>query len=133
MNNKKFSLLVAVLMLTAGIASLRWVVPVELSHWMSHPEEPLVGSDLAKMVMWNNFYYGAHEVWGTYSVKGDLYIEETNNFNCGKSPMSFRYTFDGTNPSRTRPKRARKTNAKAGGAYRAARLVLKKEALRDDH
>lgn len=61
------------------------------------PEDPLVGFDFHEDGTWNNFYYGAHEVWGTYSVKGDLYIEETNNFNCGKSPMSFRYTFDGTN------------------------------------
>ena len=34
---------------------------------------------------------------GTYSVDGDLYIEETNSENCGTSPMSFQYTFDGTN------------------------------------
>lgn len=34
---------------------------------------------------------------GTYSVKGDLYTEETNNQNCGTSPMSFQYSFDGTN------------------------------------
>lgn len=34
---------------------------------------------------------------GTYSVDGDLYIEETNSENCGVSPMSFKYSFDGTN------------------------------------
>jgi len=34
---------------------------------------------------------------GTYSAKGDLYIEETNSENCGTSPMSFKYSFDGTN------------------------------------
>ena len=33
---------------------------------------------------------------GTYSVDGDLYIEETNNQNCGTNPMSFKYSFDGT-------------------------------------
>ena len=43
------------------------------------------------------FYYGEEVAKGTYSVKGDLYIEESNDSNCGKSPMSFRYTFDGTN------------------------------------
>jgi hypothetical protein len=43
------------------------------------------------------FYYGADVAEGTYSVKGDLYIEESNNQNCGKTPMSFKYTFDGTN------------------------------------
>lgn len=43
------------------------------------------------------FFYGADVAKGTYSVKGDLYLEESNDQNCGKSPMSFRYTFDGTN------------------------------------
>jgi hypothetical protein len=43
------------------------------------------------------FYYGADVAKGTYSVKGDLYIEESNDQNCGNSPMSFRYSFDGTN------------------------------------
>ena len=43
------------------------------------------------------FYYGAEVAKGTYSVKGDLYIEESNDQNCAKTPMSFRYTFDGTN------------------------------------
>jgi hypothetical protein len=43
------------------------------------------------------FYYGADVAKGTYSVKGDLYIEESNDSNCGKTPMSFKYTFDGTN------------------------------------
>jgi hypothetical protein len=43
------------------------------------------------------FYYGQDVAKGTYSVKGDLYIEESSDQNCEKSPMSFRYTFDGTN------------------------------------
>lgn len=43
------------------------------------------------------FYYGEDVAKGTYSVKSDLYIEESNDQNCGKSPMSFRYTFDRTN------------------------------------
>ena len=46
---------------------------------------------------WYVINYGAHDPSGTYSVKGDLYIEESNNYNCGESPMSFQYTFDGTN------------------------------------
>lgn len=46
---------------------------------------------------WYAINYGAHDPSGTYSVKGDLFIEESNNYNCGESPMSFRYTFDGTN------------------------------------
>ena len=32
---------------------------------------------------------------GTYSVDGDLYIEETNNGGCAV-PMSFNYSYDGT-------------------------------------
>jgi len=44
-----------------------------------------------------SFYYGEDVAKGTYSVKGELYIEESNDQNCGKSPMSFRYTFDGAN------------------------------------
>lgn len=33
---------------------------------------------------------------GTYSVDGDTYVEESNNGGCSV-PMSFKYTFDGTN------------------------------------
>ena len=33
---------------------------------------------------------------GTYSVDSDTYIEESNNNGCS-APMSFKYTFDGTN------------------------------------
>jgi hypothetical protein len=32
---------------------------------------------------------------GTYSVDGDIYTDESNDQNC--PPMSFKYTFDGTN------------------------------------
>ena len=46
---------------------------------------------------WYAFFGSEHVAEGTYSTKGDLYIEESNNSNCGKTPMSFRYTFDGTN------------------------------------
>ncbi|MBK9007756.1 MAG: hypothetical protein IPM31_12265 [Anaerolineae bacterium] len=99
MNNKKFSLLVAVLMLAMLVLQACASKPSANfpTGRFANPEAPLEGFDFHEDGTWNNFYYGAHEVWGTYSVKGDLYIEETNNFNCGKSPMSFRYTFDGTN------------------------------------
>lgn len=33
---------------------------------------------------------------GTYSIDGDLYIEESNNGNC-PVPMKYKYTFDGAN------------------------------------
>jgi hypothetical protein len=33
---------------------------------------------------------------GTYKVEGDTYIETSNDENC-PVPMSFKYTFDGTN------------------------------------
>jgi hypothetical protein len=46
---------------------------------------------------WYAFFGGEHVAEGTYSTKGDLYIEESNDSNCGKSPMSFKYSFDGTN------------------------------------
>jgi hypothetical protein len=35
-------------------------------------------------------------VKGTYSVNGDTFTEESNNGGC-VSPMSFKYSFDGTN------------------------------------
>ncbi len=99
MNNKKFSLLLAGLMFVMVV--LQACAGSSASNFptgkFADPEDPLVGFEFHEDGTWNNFYYGANEVWGTYSVKGDLYIEETNNFNCGKSPMSFRYTFDGTN------------------------------------
>lgn len=33
---------------------------------------------------------------GTYSIDGDLYVEESNNGNC-PAPMKYKYSFDGTN------------------------------------
>lgn len=63
----------------------------------------LPGTDESEGVYFNKdgtftaFYYGADVAKGTYTVKGDLYIEESSDQNCGKSPMSFRYSFDGTN------------------------------------
>jgi hypothetical protein len=46
---------------------------------------------------WYAFFAGERVQEGTYSTTGSLYIEESNNSNCGESPMSFKYTFDGTN------------------------------------
>ena len=45
---------------------------------------------------WYAFDYGLHLAEGTYSVKGDVYTEETNNGGCS-APMKFHYIFDGTN------------------------------------
>lgn len=33
---------------------------------------------------------------GTYSIEGDIYVEESNNGNC-PAPMEYKYSFDGTN------------------------------------
>lgn len=38
----------------------------------------------------------SHLVEGTYSVKGDVYTEESNNAGC-PTPMQYKYTFDGIN------------------------------------
>lgn len=45
---------------------------------------------------WRAFNSGYTLARGTYSVDGDLYIEETNNGNC-PAPMNYKYSFDGTN------------------------------------
>ena len=76
------------------------------------PTEPAASFPTGKFVAIDNeeagYEFNADGTWrafnsiytigrGTYSVKGDLYIEETNSENCGTSPMSFKYSFDGTN------------------------------------
>jgi hypothetical protein len=76
------------------------------------PTEPAAGFPTGKFVEPGNeeagFEFKPDGTWrafnsiytigrGTYSVKGDLYVEETNSENCGTSPMSFKYSFDGTN------------------------------------
>ena len=43
---------------------------------------------------WRAFNSGYTLARGTYSVEGDLYIEETNNGNC-PAPMKYKYSFDG--------------------------------------
>jgi major membrane immunogen (membrane-anchored lipoprotein) len=45
---------------------------------------------------WKAFNSGYTLARGTYSVEGDLYIEESNNGNC-PTPMKYKYTFDGAN------------------------------------
>ena len=61
------------------------------------PGNDFVGMHFNEDGTWDAIYYGEHDPTGTYSVKGDLFIEESNNYNCGESPMSYKYTFDGTN------------------------------------
>ena len=61
------------------------------------PGNDFMGFQFNEDGTWYAINYGQHDPSGTYSVKGDLFIEESNNHNCGESPMSYRYTFDGTN------------------------------------
>lgn len=101
MKNKKLDLLVTGLVLLSLILSGCSVASTPSSFPTGKFELP--ESDGSEGIYFNEdgtftaFYYGADVAKGTYSVKGDLYIEESNDQNCGKSPMSFRYTFDGTN------------------------------------
>ncbi len=45
---------------------------------------------------WNAFNRSFVLARGTYKTDGDQYIEQTSNSNCPE-PMSFNYSFDGTN------------------------------------
>ena len=60
------------------------------------PGKELEGLYFGEDGTWYAFSYGMHLAEGTYSVKGDVYTEETNNAGC-TAPMKFHYTFDGTN------------------------------------
>lgn len=60
------------------------------------PGKDMEGIYFDKDGTWYAFSYGMHPAEGTYSVKGDVYTEETNNAGC-TAPMKFHYTFDGTN------------------------------------
>lgn len=60
------------------------------------PDNRFEGLSFAKDGTWFAFSAGEHLAEGTYSVKGDLYIEETNDQDC-PAPMSYKYSFDGTN------------------------------------
>jgi hypothetical protein len=88
------------------------VVPSPTLQPTKAPTEPPASFPTGKFVEPDNaeagFEFNADGTWrafndiytigrGTYRVKGDLYIEETNSENCGTSPMSFKYSFDGTN------------------------------------
>ena len=44
---------------------------------------------------WSAFYYGENVDEGTYSVRGNLYTQETSNV-C-TSPATYEWSFDGTN------------------------------------
>jgi hypothetical protein len=60
------------------------------------PDNNLSGLYFGSDGTWYAFDFGEHLAEGTYSVKGDTYTELTNNAGCS-APMSFHYTFDGTN------------------------------------
>lgn len=60
------------------------------------PDDKLSGLYFGTDGTWYAFDYGEHLAEGTYSVKGDTYTEESNNGGCS-APISFHYTFDGTN------------------------------------
>ena len=58
------------------------------------------GSDLQGVYLnedqtWSAFYYGENVDEGTYSVKGNLYTQETSKV-C-TSPATYEWAFDGTN------------------------------------
>jgi hypothetical protein len=99
--NKKISLLVIGIFLSLVLAACSSASSAESN--FPTGKFVLPGTDESQGVYFNKdgtftaFYYGADVAKGTYSVKGDLYIEESNDQNCGTSPMSFRYTFDGAN------------------------------------
>jgi hypothetical protein len=101
MNHKKLLLVVTSLVLASLLmAACGTVSPAQSSFPTGKfvlPHTESEGVQFNEDGTWTAFYYGENVAEGTYSVKGDLYIEESNDTNCGKSPMSFRYTFDGTN------------------------------------
>jgi hypothetical protein len=45
---------------------------------------------------WKAFNSGYVLARGTYSIDGDLYVEESNNGNC-PVPMQYKFSFDGAN------------------------------------
>lgn len=88
------------------------IVPSATFQPTEAPTEPAASFPTGKFVAADNedagYEFNSDGTWrafnsiytigrGTYSVKGDLYVEETNSENCGTSPMSFKYSFDGTN------------------------------------
>jgi major membrane immunogen (membrane-anchored lipoprotein) len=99
MKNKKmywlvFALLSLSLLLTACGSSRKSEFPTGK---FLDPESKIgAGYQFNEDGTWTAFNSAYTTGRGTYSVDGDLFIEETNNQNCGTSPMSFKYSFDGT-------------------------------------
>jgi hypothetical protein len=60
------------------------------------PESRFDGKEFKADGTWRAFGMGETLATGTYSVKGDIYTELTNDEGC-PAPMSYRFTFDGTN------------------------------------
>ena len=60
------------------------------------PESRFNGWEFNSDGTWRAFDLGETVATGTYSVKGDVYTELTNDQGC-PAPMSYRYTYDGTN------------------------------------
>ena len=100
MKTKLFSLLMIGLILASLILSACGSTASEKSNFptgkFTQPNNEFSGLYFDKDGTWYAFDYGSHLAEGTYSVKGDIYTEETNNADC-TAPMKFRYTFDGTN------------------------------------
>jgi hypothetical protein len=62
-----------------------------------NPESTIgAGMEFNEDGTWRAFNSGYTLARGTYSVDGDLYIEESNNGNC-PVPMNYNFSFDGTN------------------------------------
>jgi hypothetical protein len=98
MNNKKMLVFMIGLILIALTACAPASAPSNFpTGRFMLPGNDFVGIQFNEDGTWYGINYGQHDPTGTYSVKGDLFIEESNNYNCGESPMSFRYTFDGSN------------------------------------
>ena len=101
MKNKRLILVVNLLVLLSMILTACAATASNTSNFPTG-KFMLVGNDFVGIQFnddgtWYGLNYGQHDPTGTYSVRGDLFIEESNNYDCGESPMSFRYTFDGAN------------------------------------
>lgn len=100
MKNNKFYVLVVGVLLASLILSACGSGSSAKSNFptgkFTPPGKELEGLYFDKDGTWYAFSYGSRLAEGTYSVKGDVYTEETNNAGCS-APMKFHYTFDGTN------------------------------------
>jgi len=106
MKSNKLFLLVMVLLL-AGLAACSPAAPPEPAVTNAPASNFPVGKFIDQDDRFRGFYFNEDSTWiaidagehvakGTYSVNGDLYIEETNDQDC-PAPMSYQYSFDGTN------------------------------------